>query len=186
MKPLYHNVIRCFICCLGFLGKTSYCFSQKTSYDFSQIENISTRQGLSNNNIESLLQDSRGFIWIATNYGLQRYDGYNFKLYNYDPADSNSISPGGNFSLLEDKSGLIWFSTSSNGFYSFNPRTEKFTRYYHQPGNSNSLAGETKGGTITIDTTGTLCICTSSGLTAFAAGQQTFDVLTPPNAAPSS
>jgi len=176
MKPPYHKVIRHFICCLFFLGKTFSCFSQNTGYDFSQIENISTRQGLSNNNTWSLLQDSRGFIWIATNYGLNRYDGYNFKVYNYDPTDSNSIYPGWNFSLLEDKNGLIWFSTSSHGFYSFDPHTEKFTRYYHKPEDPNSLAGEIHGGNITIDSSGQLWICTSAGLNSFDPVKKKFEL----------
>src|SRR5437773_3796901 len=93
MKSPYYKVIRSLICCFYILGMTSYCFSQKAIYDFSRIENISTKQGLSHDDAGSVLQDSRGFIWIATNYGLNRYDGYNFKVYNYDPADSNSISP---------------------------------------------------------------------------------------------
>src|SRR5258705_10125326 len=176
MKPPYYKVIRCFICCLCFWGKASSCFSQNTSYDFSQIENISTKQGLSNNSPCGLLQDSRGFIWIATNYGLNRYDGNNFKVYNYDPTDSNSLLPGWYFSLLEDKNGLIWFSTSSNGFYSFNPRSEKFTRYYHQPDNPNSLAGEIHTGNITIDTSGTLWICTSAGLNSFDPVKKKFEL----------
>ena len=167
MRPLYHKVISCFICCLCFLVKVSYCFSQHASYDFSRIENISTKQGLSHDDAGSVLQDSRGFIWIATNYGLNRYDGYNFKVYNYDPADSNSISPDWYYSMLEDKNGMIWFSAVSKGFYSFDPRTEKFTRYYHQPGNLNSLAGDINEGSIAIDSSGTIWISTSAGLNSF-------------------
>ena len=167
MKPPCHKVIRSIICCLCLCGNSPLCFSQPTGYDFSKIETIGTKQGLSNNSAWSLLQDSRGFIWIATEYGLNRYDGYNIKVYNYDPSDSNSISPGWYSSLLEGTNGLIWFSTSSNGFYSFDPISEKFTRYYHQPGNSNSLAGEIHNGNITIDIPGTLWISTAAGLNSF-------------------
>jgi len=176
MKPAYYKVIRCFICCLCFLGKASYGFSQNAGYDFSKIENISTKQGLSNNDAGSVLQDSRGFIWIATNFGLNRYDGYNFKVYNYDPADSNSISPDWYYSMLEDKNGLIWFSSVSKGFYSFNPHSEKFTRYYQQPGNPNSLAGEIDEGCITIDTSGTIWISTSAGLNSFDPVKKKFEL----------
>src|SRR6185436_18068310 len=136
MKPAYYKVIRCFICCLCFLGKASYGFSQNAGYDFSQIENISTKQGLSNNEAGSVLQDSRGFIWITTNYGLNRYDGYSFKTYNYTIADTNSISPGWYCSIFEDKNGMIWMPSSTQGFFSFDPKTEKFFHYYHQPNNN--------------------------------------------------
>jgi len=176
--PYYYKVIRCFISCLCFWGEASYCFSQNAGYDFTRLENISTKQGLSSNDAVSLLQDSRGFIWIATSYGLNRYDGYNFKVYNYDATDSNSISPDWYYSILEDKNGLIWFSTASNGFYSFDPRTEKFTRYNHQPGNSNSLAGDIKEGMITIDSSGIIWISTSAGLNSFDPVKKKFELFT--------
>src|SRR5436190_23346684 len=73
------------------LEVTPFCHAQKNDFIFPPIENISTKQGLSYNWVNAMMQDSRGFIWIATNSGLNRYDGYNFKIYSYDAADTNSV-----------------------------------------------------------------------------------------------
>ncbi len=59
-----------------------------------KMEHITTEQGLSGNIITKILQDRKGFIWILTSQGLNRYDGYRFKFYGYNAKDSNSITPG--------------------------------------------------------------------------------------------
>lgn len=141
--------------------------AQKSEFRFPTFELISTKQGLSNNTGYLTLQDSRGFLWFATSYGLNRYDGYNFKVYNYDIADTNSISPSWYYGMVEDKNGIIWIASNAQGFFSFDPRTEKFTRYYHQPGNPNSLSGDINGGNLAMDTSGILWICTSNGLNSY-------------------
>ncbi len=81
--------------------------------------------GLSNNAVLCSLQDRNGFMWFGTKDGLNRFDGYSFKVYRYDADDPNSI--GGSFiiCLAEDKDGLLWVGTE-NGIYSYNQATETF------------------------------------------------------------
>lgn len=92
------------------------------SYDFRhyQVEN-----GLSNNAVICSLQDKRGFLWFGTKDGLNRFDGYSFKVFRHTPGDSTSI--GNNFiaSLQEDAAGTIWIGTEK-GLYRYNGQTEQF------------------------------------------------------------
>jgi ligand-binding sensor domain-containing protein len=72
------------------------------------FEKYSVKDGLSSAVVNSICQDSYGFLWIGTENGLNRFDGYNFKVYKHDPSDSTSI-PGDNInSVIEDHEGNIW------------------------------------------------------------------------------
>ncbi|MBT8386863.1 MAG: hypothetical protein KJO12_05580, partial [Ignavibacteria bacterium] len=86
--------------------KKFYVFIFLISLSYSQIntsfEKFSTEQGLSQNSIMRILQDSRGFLWICTYDGLNRYDGYQFKIFKNIPGDSTSISNNKILSICED------------------------------------------------------------------------------------
>ena len=82
----------------------SFVISAQKNGDF---EFISTTEGLSQGLVNDILQDRDGFIWIATKSGLNRFDGYNFKVFMNDPQDSNSISSNAISNLLEDQKGTI-------------------------------------------------------------------------------
>jgi ligand-binding sensor domain-containing protein len=64
-------------------------FSQKPSLIF---HNLSIQDGLSENSINAVIEDKKGFMWIATQDGLNKYDGYRFTIYNSNPDDSFSVS----------------------------------------------------------------------------------------------
>lgn len=93
------------------------------SYDFRhyQVEN-----GLSNNAVVCAIQDQKGFLWFGTKDGLNRFDGYSFKVFRNDPDISGSI--GNNFihCLYEDRNGVMWIGTE-NGLYHYNATTERFS-----------------------------------------------------------
>ncbi|MBC7775739.1 MAG: helix-turn-helix domain-containing protein [Phycisphaerae bacterium] len=97
-------------------------------------------EGLSDNNIFHVFKDSRGFLWISTQNGVNRWDGYEFKTYNYNPSDTNSLSGNWVNFTLEDRSGFLWFGTYGAGLCRFDPRTEKFVRFpkSNQPNGLNS------------------------------------------------
>jgi len=101
-------------------------------------ERLTIADGLSNNEIHCIFQDSRGFLWIGTLDGLNRYDGYSFKAFKHDPADSTSISDNCVTSICEDRAQRLWIGTG-NGLNRFDPITETFTSY--KP-DSNSTAPE--------------------------------------------
>jgi signal transduction histidine kinase/DNA-binding response OmpR family regulator/ligand-binding sensor domain-containing protein len=107
-------------------------FSLSGSLLFAQkgfgFETISTEDGLSQGLINDMLQDKEGFIWVATKGGLNRYDGYTFKVFTTDPGDSSSISSNAVASLLEDRKGRIWIGTYDGGVNVYNKRTGRFFR----------------------------------------------------------
>jgi len=100
---------------------------------------ITTDQGLSDLQVPAIVQDHAGFIWFGTTNGLNRYDGYNIVTYRNDSENPYSLS--GNFieALYEDRSGTLWVGTRS-GLNAFDRRTERFTRYLHDPADSRSLS----------------------------------------------
>ena len=96
--------------------------SQPYYFRHYQVEN-----GLSNNAAICSLQDKKGFIWFGTKDGLNRFDGYTFKIFRSDADNPRSI--GNNFihSLYEDESGVLWVGTES-GLYQYDAATESFAR----------------------------------------------------------
>jgi len=120
------------------------------------FERIGFDQGLANEIITSLLQDSKGYMWIGTVSGLFKYDGYSFKRYQFDPLDSNSLSQNYIYTIWEDPQSSIWVSTFE-GLCKFDRFTEKFTRYKPDPNSSFSdpnisVINEDKNGTMWVGT----------------------------------
>jgi ligand-binding sensor domain-containing protein len=115
------------------LAIISTLFSQSI---YPQFDQITTEHGLSNNRINNTIKDHKGFIWIATADGLNRYDGYKFKIFRYDPNDSTSLSDNFVYSICEDRLGNIWVGTRSAGLNKFNRKTGKFTRVKFYPSNT--------------------------------------------------
>ncbi|MEN9570211.1 MAG: hypothetical protein RL172_1442, partial [Bacteroidota bacterium] len=112
----------------------NHCLAQPPRISFKKI-NI--ENGLSNSTIETIFQDSRGFMWFGTRDGLNRFDGYQMLVFKYNAADSNSVSDSYITCIYEDEAHQLWVGTL-NGLNRFNPATNSFTRYYHQPFNKNS------------------------------------------------
>ena len=102
-------------------------FGQKQEKTLNPLQKL---KGFNNAVALSILKDSRGFMWFTTQYGLIRYNGYDFKTYSYNPMDSTSIPNLFSISnLLERKDGKIWIGTKQNLLVEFDPFTEIFTSY---------------------------------------------------------
>jgi signal transduction histidine kinase/ligand-binding sensor domain-containing protein len=117
------------LCLILFFISSSISESQQTSYIF---KNYSVVDGLPENTGTSLLQSSDGYIWIGTQGGLARADGYGLESFLPDPDDSTSISNASIFTLFEDKRGRLWIGTS-NGLNQYEPWSQSFRRYLHDP-----------------------------------------------------
>jgi len=102
---------------------------------------ITVEDGLSSFRVYDVAQDGKGFLWIATLDGLDRYDGYTFKVYRHDDRDSTSLSHNMITRLYVDRSGTLWAGTFDGGLNRFNPITEQFIHYLNDPADSLSISG---------------------------------------------
>ena len=107
-----------------------------------QFENLNREQGLSSNVVYDITQDHRGFMWFATQDGLNRFDGYKCKVYKYSALDSSSIAVNWCQSLHEDKWGLLWIGTLYGGLNLYDSATEKFIAFKHDPENPASISND--------------------------------------------
>ena len=112
-------------------------FAQKPN----AYENISIAQGLSQGMVFDILQDKEGFIWVATKNGLNRYDGYGFKVFSNDPYNAHSLSSNTILKLFEDSKGRIWAGTENAGLNIYDKQSGKFYRITHSNSNPASLSG---------------------------------------------
>lgn len=127
-----------------------------------RFETLSLQDGLSHSVVNVILQDRKGFLWIGTDDGLNRYDGYNFKVHKPDAADRNSLSDRAITSLAEDEHGYLWIGTRAGGVNRYDPVSGKFTQYTHNPSDDQSISSDTVYA-LRMDETG-LWIGTDNGL----------------------
>jgi signal transduction histidine kinase/ligand-binding sensor domain-containing protein len=91
------------------------------------FKRIPSNTGLSQNSILAIIQDRRGFLWVGTSEGVNRYDGYEFVSYRHDPEDFTSLSNDRVLTLFEDRAGSLWVGTL-NGANRFDERSGRFER----------------------------------------------------------
>ncbi|WP_303318060.1 two-component regulator propeller domain-containing protein [Flavivirga abyssicola] len=127
------------------------------------FDHITTDDGLSQSDINSIYQDDQGFMWFATHEGLNKYDGYNFTIYSPDSNNPNSINSNLIFSLAGDKDGNLWVGTTGKGVNHFDKSLEKFTHFLHEEGNGNSLVNNHIS-SIYVDNKNRLWVGTIDGL----------------------
>ena len=104
------------------------------------IDRLDKRTGLPNSKIFSIAQDQFGFIWIATENGLERFDGSRFTSYKHDMGDDSSIAGNSLNQLLVDGDGVLWIATKYNGLDRYDPVKEEFT-HYQPTGNAGDISG---------------------------------------------
>jgi ligand-binding sensor domain-containing protein len=124
---------------------------------------LAANSGLSQARVSHIVQDNQGFMWFGTQYGLNRYDGYKFKVFAHDPLRPNSL--GGVYikSLFKDHAGRLWIGCDQR-LDRFDPITETFVHY--------SFRAEAQSGDVTVngiseDASGMLWLATESGLFSF-------------------
>src|SRR5512135_931505 len=136
-----------------------------------RFDRISIEQGLSQSSVRCVVQDSRGFIWFGTEDGLNRYDGYDFKVYKHDPDNPATLANNAITALYEDSTGMLWVGTESNGLDRFDREQERFTHYRHNPADAAGLSDDHIRA-LYEDKTGVLWIGTENGLSRIDLRQQ--------------
>jgi signal transduction histidine kinase/ligand-binding sensor domain-containing protein len=129
--------------------------------DDLRFKRLSTSDGLSQTRAAQIIQDDQGFIWFGTQYGINRYDGSEFKVFVHDPRNPNSLCGTYVHSLFKDASGMLWIGCNQL-VDRFDPRTETFVHYRVDPGaadNQNMTVFH-----ISQDREGLLWLSTNNGL----------------------
>jgi len=104
------------------------------------FERFSIEEGLSHGNVNVITQDFQGFLWVGTQDGLNRFDGYNFTVYKPIFGDKTSISNNIIKSLYEGKDSCLWIGTDGGGLNMYDPRTGNFRSYQNDPDDVSSLS----------------------------------------------
>jgi diguanylate cyclase (GGDEF)-like protein/PAS domain S-box-containing protein len=116
---------------LAALGAVGDAGAVRREYYF---QSISSEQGLAQNTVNALLQDEQGFIWVATQGGLHRYDGYGFRVFQHQPGDPGSLPESFVTALAQDELGRLWVGTNTHHVAGFDPQGGRRTGAIHATG----------------------------------------------------
>ncbi len=131
-----------------------------------RFKHLTLEDGLSQSMILDILQDSKGFMWFATQDGLNKYDGYSFHVYRPDPQNPHSLQSNIISALEEDTDGAIWVGTNFTGLDRYDRETDRFISYSNDPTNPRSLSNNFVNA-ILVDGDGVLWAGTGLGLNRF-------------------
>ena len=126
--------------CLTFssiIFTTSQVSGQPNGLKFSHL---TSANGLSQSSVRCILKDRYGFLWFGTRDGLNRYDGYKFKIYRNDRKDKGSLPSNHVLSIYEDKAGQLWIGTITGGLSRYDRDSDSFVTYTHSSKDTNTLS----------------------------------------------
>ncbi len=143
------------VCALGLLVPQSVLYAQ-FAYPF---QHLTASDGLSHSTVEAIAQDELGFIWLATQDGLNRFDGYQVDIFRPLADDPNSLSSHRLTDLLVDNLGHIWVGTRDAGLDRLNPQTNQFRHFGHNPQALSSISSN-KISALTLGVDGSIWVGT--------------------------
>jgi signal transduction histidine kinase/ligand-binding sensor domain-containing protein/DNA-binding response OmpR family regulator len=167
MKELIQ--LNIFLLPIIFFLNLNFTFSQIKDFRISTLNNT---DGLSQNQVLCIYEDSKGLLWIGTQDGLNLYDGYKFKVFRHEPGNTNSLLDYAVNTICETDTGIFWIGTRA-GLSKYDLRSGKFIHYIHNPDSSNSLV-DNYVWEILKDSDGNLWIGTRNGLSHFNPSTNTF------------
>ncbi len=150
-----------------------FFISQEIYLQNLRFEVINSDNSLSQNSVLSIFQDSRDFLWFGTYDGLNRYDGYTFKIYKQDNNNPRSIYGQTFRSIVEDKDGNLWIASIGGGLNRYNRLTDDFTNFQPDKNNPNSILSN-RVRTLFYDKKNKLWIGTEQGLCRYDFKQNKF------------
>ncbi len=150
----------------------SMLFSQKQGI---RLQGITANDGLSQSYANTIHEDNRGYLWFGTIDGLNRYDGYDIKVYKFNPNELNSISDNFIRCIVEDKQKRLWVGTDAGGLNLYDTNLDQFTQIpLNQtrtvPGQNERILD------LTVSTDNILWIASSAGLCKLDLGSQKLSV----------
>ena len=126
---MYKNSQQFYCVILCHLLVTFSMLAQKST----RYERLTTASGLSQNTINKIIQDKKGFFWFATADGLNRYDGYSYEVYRHDPSDSKTLSGSDISTVTEDDEGNLWVGTRNAGLNKLDLKTGSVIQFTKGP-----------------------------------------------------
>lgn len=147
-------------------------FSQSLDLKF---ERFTVDEGLSHNNVKTIMVDKYGFVWLGTEDGVNIFDGYSFQTFRHDPADSTSISDNWARAMIEDHQGNVWLG-AVNGLNKYDPKTKNFKWYKSNDQDSRSLVHPVVNA-LFIDSNETIWIGTEGGISLYNEASDDFSKL---------
>lgn len=143
-----------------------------------RFNHLTNTDGLSQSVVNCMLEDKLGFIWMGTQDGLNKYDGYSITILKNNPHDSLSLSGNNILSIFEDNEGLIWIGTNESGLSIYNRFSNTFKVLKHNDNNKNSLIDNTIR-SITQDAQGIIWIGTENGICSYNKKNNQFTLFNP-------
>lgn len=128
-----------------------------------RFQRIGLDEGLSSAIANAIIQDNKGFLWIGTQDGLDRYDGYRLTHFKHDPDDPHSISDNNIFVMCQDGDEGLWVGTDGGGLNHYDPLTGRFQAWEHDDDDPLSLSSN-EVTSLARDADGILWIGTKQGL----------------------
>src|SRR6266850_8045767 len=123
------------------------------------FEHLTVRDGLSQSTVMSILQDSQGYLWLATESGLDRYDGHSIRTYRRERGDEHGLASDYIWTIAEDAHTDLWLATSGGGVARWDRGTDRFQQFRHDPLKPQTLASDAVR-TLLIDAQGRIWIGT--------------------------
>ena len=106
------------------------------------LEHLGLRDGLSHSTVEGILQDSRGYLWLATESGLDRYDGHSIHVYRRERGNPDALASDYVWTIAEDAHGDLWLATIGGGVEHWRRDSDRFEQFHHDPARADSLASD--------------------------------------------
>ncbi len=141
----------------SFLIISTFTYSQNLNF-----QHFTKKEGLSSESVRAILQDNYGFLWIATDVGLNRFDGYNFKIYGKESPSNCGLKSNKITALMEDSSNHLWVGTDNGGVYRYIRKNDYFESLGQIIDSHNHLTDQSIN-LFYQDSTG-IWICTDYGL----------------------
>ncbi|RQO65318.1 hypothetical protein DBR43_31235 [Pedobacter sp. KBW06] len=168
----------------GLKGQSGPADNGKSPYGNYALKTYTISDGLPSKNTTATFKDKRGFIWVGTENGLCRFDGYTFKIFYHKPGDRSSISNNFISTIVEDHKGRLWVGTM-DGLNVMDPLKETFQSFYHKESIASSISNN-KIWSLLCDKQGNIWVGTDDGFNRYQEASKSFKVYQPNQKSPNA
>src|SRR5579862_7911206 len=126
------------------------------------FDHLTMRDGLSESSVQGILQDSQEYVWLTTESGLNRYDGYSVRVYRRERGIPGALPSDSIWTVAEDQQHDLWLATIGGGLVRWRRAADRFQQFAHDPTRADSLASDDVR-TLLIDTDGRIWAGTLGG-----------------------